>query len=331
MLSRNCPGIDSNILRHCGIWGAADGAVLNEKKKSKKSRFTLAKSGSITGDVGCWLMQGNASYFVHSPHALMLQDVTAVVTRSVHSTLNSIGKWLAPHHFPAIFPLFCIFPPFLFFPAIFVFSHNFYKFPAIFVPFPSLFVFSRHFCIFPPVFSRIFCIYPALFVVFFQPFCIFPTFLDFLPAFFGIFPASSFRFPFCAVFCPFVSCSRYFSSCFCLFLLVHCPSVRGFPVFFFTFALFFAVQLILVFGVLFRKIFRRALQIKFLVRLLGTNRNFPLKKIKASFVLLTIAEDKVSLILLPKYLKWKGLNDSVICQLNGTSADTLLSSFEEYA
>merc|ERR1719187_2192353 len=44
--------------------------------------------------------KGNSSYFVHSPHALMLQDVAAVVTRSVHSTLNSIGG------IQVLFPLF---------------------------------------------------------------------------------------------------------------------------------------------------------------------------------------------------------------------------------
>ena len=35
--------------------------------------------------------KGNPSYFVHTPHALMLQDVKAVVTHSIHSTLHSIG------------------------------------------------------------------------------------------------------------------------------------------------------------------------------------------------------------------------------------------------
>ncbi|XP_076332480.1 neurobeachin-like isoform X2 [Tachypleus tridentatus] len=35
--------------------------------------------------------KGNFSYFVHTPHALMLQDVKAVTTHSIHSTLNSIG------------------------------------------------------------------------------------------------------------------------------------------------------------------------------------------------------------------------------------------------
>lgn len=35
--------------------------------------------------------KGNISYFVHTPHALMLQDVKAVTTYSIHSTLNSIG------------------------------------------------------------------------------------------------------------------------------------------------------------------------------------------------------------------------------------------------
>ena len=35
--------------------------------------------------------KGNASFFVHNPHALMLQDVKAVVTHSIHSILHSIG------------------------------------------------------------------------------------------------------------------------------------------------------------------------------------------------------------------------------------------------
>ncbi|XP_077558412.1 A kinase anchor protein rugose isoform X2 [Haemaphysalis longicornis] len=35
--------------------------------------------------------KGNVSYYVHTPHALMLQDVKAVSTYSIHSTLNSIG------------------------------------------------------------------------------------------------------------------------------------------------------------------------------------------------------------------------------------------------
>ncbi len=43
--SLNCPGFDSNILRHCGIWGAADEAVLNivhkKKKPRKKSPFII--------------------------------------------------------------------------------------------------------------------------------------------------------------------------------------------------------------------------------------------------------------------------------------------------
>jgi hypothetical protein len=40
--SRNSPGVDPSVLPHCGIWGAADEAVLNnvhKKKKSKKSPF----------------------------------------------------------------------------------------------------------------------------------------------------------------------------------------------------------------------------------------------------------------------------------------------------
>jgi len=35
--------------------------------------------------------KGNVSYFVHSPHALMLGDVKAVITYSIFSTLHSIG------------------------------------------------------------------------------------------------------------------------------------------------------------------------------------------------------------------------------------------------
>uniref|UniRef100_A0A8C8G4Q5 Neurobeachin n=1 Tax=Oncorhynchus tshawytscha TaxID=74940 RepID=A0A8C8G4Q5_ONCTS len=42
----------------------------------------------------------NASIFVHSPHALMLQDVKAIVTHSIHSGIHSIGG------IQVLFPLF---------------------------------------------------------------------------------------------------------------------------------------------------------------------------------------------------------------------------------
>uniref|UniRef100_A0A8C7JVD2 Neurobeachin n=1 Tax=Oncorhynchus kisutch TaxID=8019 RepID=A0A8C7JVD2_ONCKI len=42
----------------------------------------------------------NASNFVHSPHALMLQDVKAIVTHSIHSAIHSIGG------IQVLFPLF---------------------------------------------------------------------------------------------------------------------------------------------------------------------------------------------------------------------------------
>ncbi|XP_053176424.1 neurobeachin isoform X2 [Scomber japonicus] len=42
----------------------------------------------------------NASIFVHSPHALMLQDVKATVTHSIHSAIHSIGGM------QVLFPLF---------------------------------------------------------------------------------------------------------------------------------------------------------------------------------------------------------------------------------
>ncbi|XP_053681698.1 neurobeachin isoform X2 [Sabethes cyaneus] len=44
--------------------------------------------------------KGNPSFFVHTPHSLMLQDVKAVVTHSIHCTLNSIGG------IQVLFPLF---------------------------------------------------------------------------------------------------------------------------------------------------------------------------------------------------------------------------------
>nr|XP_006812132.1 PREDICTED: neurobeachin-like [Saccoglossus kowalevskii] len=44
--------------------------------------------------------KGNPSIFVHSPHALMLKDVKAIVTHSIHSTLHSIGG------IQVLFPLF---------------------------------------------------------------------------------------------------------------------------------------------------------------------------------------------------------------------------------
>jgi hypothetical protein len=163
---------------------------------------------SKSGDVGWLLMQGNASYFVHSPHALMLQDVTAVVTRSVHSTLNSIGKWLAPHHFPAIFVFsrhFCIFLPFSFF------SRHFCICPS--------FLYISLFCIFPP-----YLYFPAIFVLiypFFQPLFYFPdllglffTFFVFFPSVlsFSIFVFSAFLLNFYDIFLPFFVSSYCFSA-----------------------------------------------------------------------------------------------------------------------
>jgi hypothetical protein len=44
--------------------------------------------------------KGNPSFFVHSPHALMLGDVKAVITYSIYSTLHSIGG------IQVLFPLF---------------------------------------------------------------------------------------------------------------------------------------------------------------------------------------------------------------------------------
>lgn len=44
--------------------------------------------------------KGNAPFFVHTPHSLMLQDVRAVITNSIHSILNSIGG------IQTLFPLF---------------------------------------------------------------------------------------------------------------------------------------------------------------------------------------------------------------------------------
>ncbi|CAL1540734.1 unnamed protein product, partial [Lymnaea stagnalis] len=44
--------------------------------------------------------KGNQSYFLHSPHAMMCQDVKAVITHSIHSTLHSLGG------VQILFPLF---------------------------------------------------------------------------------------------------------------------------------------------------------------------------------------------------------------------------------
>ncbi|CAH1776878.1 unnamed protein product [Owenia fusiformis] len=44
--------------------------------------------------------KGNQSFFVHTPHALMQQEVKAIVTHSIHSTLHSIGG------VQTLFPLF---------------------------------------------------------------------------------------------------------------------------------------------------------------------------------------------------------------------------------
>ncbi|KAK7469905.1 hypothetical protein BaRGS_00036068 [Batillaria attramentaria] len=44
--------------------------------------------------------KGNPSYFVHTPHAMMCQEVKAVITHSIHSTLHSLGG------VQILFPLF---------------------------------------------------------------------------------------------------------------------------------------------------------------------------------------------------------------------------------
>ncbi|XP_059162921.1 neurobeachin-like isoform X4 [Physella acuta] len=44
--------------------------------------------------------KGNQSYFLHSPHAMMCQEVKAVITHSIHSTLHSLGG------VQILFPLF---------------------------------------------------------------------------------------------------------------------------------------------------------------------------------------------------------------------------------
>ena len=54
--------------------------------------------------------KGNPAYFVHTPHALMLQEVKAVVTHSIHSTLHSIGGIQVTHGYNRVnikIPLCC--------------------------------------------------------------------------------------------------------------------------------------------------------------------------------------------------------------------------------
>ncbi len=51
--TRNCPGFDPSILRHSGIWRAADETVLNrvsylKRKNPKKSPLYLSKDGSCS-------------------------------------------------------------------------------------------------------------------------------------------------------------------------------------------------------------------------------------------------------------------------------------------
>ncbi len=56
--SRNCPRYDPSILRHSGIWGAADKAVLNilhEKKKSKNATNNFLKFFSCLCLSGLWI------------------------------------------------------------------------------------------------------------------------------------------------------------------------------------------------------------------------------------------------------------------------------------
>ncbi|BFZ14623.1 hypothetical protein BsWGS_17660 [Bradybaena similaris] len=44
--------------------------------------------------------KGNQSHFLHSPHAMMCQEVKAIITHSIHSTLHSLGG------VQILFPLF---------------------------------------------------------------------------------------------------------------------------------------------------------------------------------------------------------------------------------
>lgn len=78
----------------------ADKAVLYDGKLSNAIVFMY---NPVATDSQLCLQsapKGNVSYFVHMPHALMLQDVKAVLTHSIHSTLNSVGG------IQVLFPLF---------------------------------------------------------------------------------------------------------------------------------------------------------------------------------------------------------------------------------
>ncbi len=53
--SRNCPGFDPSILRHSGIWGAADEAVLNFLHKKNNPKILLYEKRTTTDTViSCW-------------------------------------------------------------------------------------------------------------------------------------------------------------------------------------------------------------------------------------------------------------------------------------
>ncbi len=77
---RNCPEFDPSILRHSGIWGAADEAVLNivhKKKKYKKSPFNSSTSP------GCRLiLQDPPNHPLAAPGSCLILLVGALSSNS---------------------------------------------------------------------------------------------------------------------------------------------------------------------------------------------------------------------------------------------------------
>ncbi len=105
--TRNCPWFDPSILRHSGIWGAADDAVLNivhKKEKSKKSPFKafLDSHLNVNDMFACFIsFQGVLKFFQNAylgvGGSLILcvgrKNTKLVVGLAVTSSNSSTCRW----------------------------------------------------------------------------------------------------------------------------------------------------------------------------------------------------------------------------------------------
>ncbi len=74
--SRNCIGFDPSILRHSGIWGAADEAVLNKVHTFKKSKKNLFSDTLDRRSIRSWSRCSSRALPYSSPTTRSKADLT---------------------------------------------------------------------------------------------------------------------------------------------------------------------------------------------------------------------------------------------------------------